>query len=284
MTTSVSFERPSKNAVVDIVKDLIDQDGLDLPMLSETAAKLLRICNDKDRPPSELAECIRMDPSLASHVLRIANSAMYSGGTPIVSLQQAVARLGIFKLREIALLVSCQERVFDVKAFDAEVKESFRQSLRVGVVSQELARVRRLNVEDAFLCGLLHDVGRPIVLQLIVDYEDQDLTADREACIDAVEHFRAHVAGNLIEAWKLPHDVAEAVRQQSLENAIEGTASAQLLCFAILCATALDDDPSQDTDQLTQHPLVESLNLYPDQVSTALDRSVEAIDLMGSAI
>lgn len=62
------------------------------------------------------------------------------------------------------MLISCRSKVFNVEGFKTDVRESFDLSLATAALSQEIARVRRLNVEDAFLCGLLHDIGRPVLL------------------------------------------------------------------------------------------------------------------------
>ena len=99
----------------DVLSGLIQDGELELPLLAEKTSRLLSMCKDPDCSTRELAELIRMDQSIASHVLRMANSPMYSCGIRIVSLQQAVARLGLATLREIILIVSCRGRVFDVK-------------------------------------------------------------------------------------------------------------------------------------------------------------------------
>ena len=119
------------------------------------------------------------------------------------------------RIREIALVVSCKSRVFNVPGFEDIVRGSFRVSLASAFFAQEIARLRRRNVEDAFLSGLLHDIGRPILLQASIDYQEAHrLAFDREDLLNAIQYHRLDAAGSLIEAWKLPSRIANAVRCQ----------------------------------------------------------------------
>ena len=86
----------------------LNSSSLELPVMPRVASKVLALTHDPNAEVSDLSELIHSDQSIASHVLRIANSAAYGGGDQIVSLQQAVARLGMNLLGEIAIAVSVQ--------------------------------------------------------------------------------------------------------------------------------------------------------------------------------
>lgn len=252
-----------------VVASLIREQTLDLPMLPETCGNLFSACNDPSCDPAQLANIIRQDQAIATHLLRHANSALYSAGVPINSIQQAAARLGIRRIREIALIVTCQGRIFDVPRYESHVRDSFRQSLATAGFAQEIARLRRLNVESAFLCGLLHDVGRPVLLQAIADHEsDSSEQFDLEHVIACVEHHRVPVAASLIRHWKLPSRAADAVEHQLPADAT--STDAQLLCLAIHLANALWDGECT-LDLCVSHPIVDALNIYPDELTQILD-------------
>ena len=59
-----------------------------------------------------------------------------------------------------------QSGVFRVPGYEPVLNQLWRHALASGAFAKEIARVRRLNVESAFLCGLLHSVGKPALLQL----------------------------------------------------------------------------------------------------------------------
>src|SRR5581483_11226132 len=146
---------------------------LDLPLLPRVASQVVALVGDKKADANQLAALIHRDPALAGHVLRIANSPAYMPKMPIVSLQQAVSRLGFSVITEIAFAASVQSGIFRVPGYEAVLDGLWRHALASGAFAKEVARARRSNVESAFLCGLLHAVGKPALLQIAVDVARQ---------------------------------------------------------------------------------------------------------------
>src|SRR5438132_707575 len=80
------------------------------------------------------------------------------------------------------------------------------------VARQVIARARRWNVEEGFLCGLLHDVGRPVLLQAMVDlHRELGYPLDRQSAFAAMDEFHCRVGKYLTEEWTLPARVAETI-------------------------------------------------------------------------
>src|SRR4029077_2368798 len=142
---------------------------LSLPMLPRVASQVVALVGSPTTDANRLSELIHRDPALAGQVLRIANSPAYMPRMPIVSLQQAVSRLGLNAVTEIAFAASVQSGVFRVPGWEPMLNQLWRHALASGAFAKEVARTRRLNVESAFLCGLLHAVGKPALLQVITD-------------------------------------------------------------------------------------------------------------------
>ena len=86
--------------------DSLTENQIEVPMLPDVANQVLVLSNDPDSDAAQLAKLIQSDQSLAGHVMRIANSAAYTPNASMVSLQQAVARLGMNLITEIALAAS----------------------------------------------------------------------------------------------------------------------------------------------------------------------------------
>ena len=84
-----------KHQIADKLQEGLNSSSLKLPKIPRVASKVFTLTNDPHAEVSDLSKLIHSDQSIASHVLRIANSAAYGGGDQIVSLQQAVARLGM---------------------------------------------------------------------------------------------------------------------------------------------------------------------------------------------
>ena len=99
--------------------------------------------------------------------MRVANSALYARRTPVVTLPQAIAWLGIREIRNIAFAVAVQGQVFSSTYFRKEMNDLWRESVITALFAQEIARLKRRNVESAYLCGLLHRAGMAVILSRV---------------------------------------------------------------------------------------------------------------------
>jgi HD-like signal output (HDOD) protein len=194
-----------------LLEQRLQAGQLELPMLSHVAAQVMDLCEDEDCDPRKLAELVQRDVSLSGNVLRLTNSALYSAREPVVSVQQAIWRIGTATLRSVALASAVQSKVFDVPGHETRLQEVWRHCTLAGAWAREIARARRKNSEGAYLCGMLHDVGKPIVLQEAVATARAarlPLTGDaREHCMQVLHE---RVGARLIAHWKLPDWMAAA--------------------------------------------------------------------------
>ncbi len=213
-TTSTS----PKHQIAAELEEGLNSSNLELPVMPRVASKVFTLTNDPNAEVSDLSKLIHSDQSIASHVLRIANSAAYGGGDQIVSLQQAVARLGMNLLGEIAIAVSVQSDLFKAPGFEAQITQLLRHALASAAYGKEISRKRRRNVEGQFLCGLLHSVGKPIAVQLIAKLtKEKDLTLDKKSVAQLAGAFHRKIAAKVAVDWKLPeqlpvHHLLQAIR------------------------------------------------------------------------
>jgi putative nucleotidyltransferase with HDIG domain len=244
----------------------IDADDLDLPILPDVAARVLSICQDPDGDPQRLAELIQRDPALAANTLRIANSAAYAAAEPIVSLGQAIARLGHSTIGDIAIAAAMNAKVFVVPGREAEMQALRRHAAATGIWTRELARHRRRNVEAAFLSGLMHDVGKPILLQTVLDLAD-GAEVDATHLRTWIDELHAQVGARLLERWNLPPWVAAAVSgHHAPERAGAHRELAATVLLGDLFAHATDDPTGEHEAKLRQHPVLGELGIYPDDL------------------
>jgi putative nucleotidyltransferase with HDIG domain len=182
--------------------DRIERNALELRVLSHAAAQVASLSADGKSDARTLADKINHDPALAFHVLRVANSALYAPVEPIVSLQQAVSRLGFAHIGQIAFSIAVKSRVFQVPGHEAWVAQMWQLATLGGAWAREVARVRRHNAEAAFMCGLLHDIGRPVLLQAAVDASKKRVLerADLEAILDELHTL---AGAKLARAWNM---------------------------------------------------------------------------------
>src|SRR5512144_1207779 len=110
----------------DALADRLERADVVLPLPPRIATEVLALTRDQDADFTRIAQLLHQDPALAGHVLRIANSPTHLPRSPIVSLQQAITRLGLRMLAEIALIASVQSGVFRVPGYEAELKQIWR--------------------------------------------------------------------------------------------------------------------------------------------------------------
>jgi putative nucleotidyltransferase with HDIG domain len=190
----------------------LEDTALELPILPILVWELIALSQRDEVDAQRFAALIHRDQALAGHVLRLANSAAFRPRTPIVSLQQAVSRLGTNQLAELAFAVALRSRVFRVPGYAADIQELWRHSLVTAVYAREIARLARLHAEGAFLCGLLHDIGKPFLLQLLVDLQEESQAPLAPTTVRAaVDAYHVQAGCRLATQWQLPLHVVESV-------------------------------------------------------------------------
>jgi HD-like signal output (HDOD) protein len=186
---------------------------LELPSLPEVALKIRSALADENVSIGEIARLLGTDPALAARTLRVANSAMfYRGSRPITSLKDAVSQLGQKMVRNVALSFAAQQVFigYGHRGLHDLVGAVWRHSVHAAVIAHMLARVRtKLNSDEAFLAGLLHEVGKLYILMRAKDDADAILSDAGFQSVLAAWHPR--VGRAVIESWELSPELAAAV-------------------------------------------------------------------------
>ncbi len=249
----------------------IEAGSIELPLLPKVVSDVLALANDPDSTAHQLSELIHRDQALAAHILRVGNSAAYGGRGRITSLQQAVTRLGMRVLAEIAITLGVVG-VFKVRGFENEIAQMWNHSLASAAYAKEIARTMRHNVEAAFLDGLLHGIGRPVVLPVINKIaKNLNIDLPREDVFRLIGAFHTKVGVGLARAWKLPSHVEQSVAYHGRWRQAPGRAlHAQITCLAALCGQNLLDEKKLPVERLRANAVISELNLYPDQVDKLL--------------
>jgi HD-like signal output (HDOD) protein len=156
-----------------------------MPSLPITVSKILQIANDPKTSPSDLNQVISLDPVLMGRVMKLINSAYYSLNNQITSLVRAIIMLGINTVKNLALSTAVLGQLSSKGNFAALNIDGFwRHSLAVGVTAKLIAIKRRKDpkqLEEYFVAGLLHDVGKiPLNNKLSTEYVTALALTDKE--------------------------------------------------------------------------------------------------------
>jgi putative nucleotidyltransferase with HDIG domain len=191
-----------------------------LPPFSPVLTRLLATLADEDVSFGELAAIIETDAVLAGNLLRVVNSALYGRASTINSVRHAVSIMGSVKVRNLVLGLSVSRRWAGANVPRRWNAPQFNlHSLAVAVLADLVAiETPAPYPEGAFTAGLLHDVGKLLIAIAMPEQFDQmydfyeaggDTTSDCELAIAGVTH--ADLSGAILEKWKLPKPIQEAV-------------------------------------------------------------------------
>jgi putative nucleotidyltransferase with HDIG domain len=262
-------------AILDELSWRVAQGKVELPLLPGVAMEVTNVAAQENADARVVAELLRKDQAMATHVLRVVASPLYSGRTQIVSLQQAVARLGVQKIREICLAIAFRVGVFKLKGFEAEISAMFQHSVSAAMFAQEIARATRRNVEDAFMCGLVHDVGRPVILQALVQIlAEHKLRLPASAVLAATGELHCDVGGTLAESWGLPDAVQMSIRHHHSESPPDAHVnSVRITSLADELARYAFEPDRMSEEALRKHHALAPLELYPEMLDKVLGKA-----------
>lgn len=264
----------------------IEKNHIDVPILPEVAGKAVRLTQNPESTANELAKLIQSDQTLAGHVMRVANSAAYSPNASILTLQQAITRLGMKMIAEIALAASINSSLFDTPGFENYIADKLKFSLATALWAKEVARACRRNVEAAFLAGLLHDIGRPVAIQdALTTARKAQITLTKEELFILEDTYQRPIGIRVIELWEMPSSVQSSIKYFDNYSTAHPSQNQTLSIVAgsLFARHFMNDTEDSNTlsrDDLFSHPVFAALNLYPD----ALEKLIEKIDNIRSAM
>lgn len=242
----------------------IGSGQLGIPVLPAVASAVLAMIDDPEADIARLARTIQHDPAIASHVMRVANSASLRGGAPIVSLQQAITRLGMRSIADIALAACMGPTLFNASQHRALIERIWSESLATALWSREIARALRRNVEVAFLCGLLHQIGKPVLLQAVQELcQVQSEQLEEPLLLAALERHGAAAGLAVATHWALPEQVAETIAHVAdFSRSKRAPDLVAMVSVAHAIALQTPGEGVLDAQPLMALPAIVEINLY----------------------
>jgi len=198
----------------------VRKDTSRVPPYPAVAMKVREMVRREDFRPEELVRLVVSDPALTADVLRCANT-VFGGGAQITSLALAISRMGAKQLASLPVLTDVVAEAPRPGPLASLRRRSWQRSFLCASLARDLARSRGLRAEEAFACGLLHDIGEVIALACIEDLvaRGEDAVplpaAEWQAIVD-----RYHVELGLAMAvhWGLPPLISDVI---SLHHSVD---------------------------------------------------------------
>ncbi len=239
-----------KDHVANLLRRL--QSGYSLPSLSLIAIKLIEMASDDQCTIKNLANLIEKDPSLAIRLLRIANSAFFRTIVPAATLDQAVLRIGIDRLRIMVLSLSLRDTFPMGSVGPMDYEQFWRSSLYQGLIARSLAvETRSCDPEEAFLAGLTCEIGLLIFFDLFLKGGEEirklhiyplESLLGWERRRFGVDHRQMGEAA--LRYWKFPGRIVDCQRFHGVKIREKGTPPLATICevarelSALICQKA----------------------------------------------
>jgi putative nucleotidyltransferase with HDIG domain len=196
--------------------DWIDSDdwrsAMDaVPMIPAVAREVLDFANDPKVPVKRIVKVVSKDPILASRVLRFANSAYSGSAVTITSISGAIVRMGTEAVRNL-VTATCVASILTDRGHGSAGRELIDHGIGTAYIASFIADAAGEPREQAFACGLLHDIGKLLIHHLAHHPHRGVRRPTREEIADVMVRRHAEFGGHLMRLWALPAPLHEAVR------------------------------------------------------------------------
>jgi len=184
------------------------------PRLPEIAVEVMAAADDPDSSADSLAKLIHRDQFLAVRVLKVANSAAFRpANRRIYSLSQAIARLGVRGTRDIVVAAAMAQSIY--KGPRAALLTSYwRASMGSAVGFQLIEQLTGKSADVAFLAGLMHNVGKPVLVWILDDliqrrYREQ--VVFDEVAHELIHLLHARTGAIIVGTWDAPKGMVDLI-------------------------------------------------------------------------
>lgn len=255
------------------ISDLVLGGDVQLPPLPEVAIKAREMLSSDQLNTRELGELLTGDPAIAAALLRLANSAHFGGMGRVNTVSMAVQRIGMREVGAIVTGLSLKGH-FD---HPDDLKKGLLQTLwdhsvTTAFAARKIADEVGVDGEQAFLSGLLHDVGKVLVLAAIDHLEDEEMEFNptRPVLIELMNQLHSELGHHMLSSWNIEVEIAEVAhdheqRQEEASDLLLSVQAANLITKKL--GFHIEPDPDL---VLTEHMIIEDLGMSDLGIATLM--------------
>lgn len=252
--------------------------------LPQVLSDLIEEVSKDDFSADNLANIILRDPSLTSRILRVSNSTYYNRYAEIKTVQQAISMMGMNTVKCLALSTSIFHPEKITEETGINCKEYFGYVLSIAAACKRIGEeIAFPSTEEAFIAGLLHDIGLLFLLHnypkkyktILTDTKKSGSLEENELEVFGITH--SEISKLLLKEWRIPNEIIDAVTNHHSTSVFDQLSQLNLIVRLAIMITK--DRFSGYHDNLEER--LEGIN----QVSAALKISKEQVDeITGSVL
>lgn len=198
--------RKTKDDSLERIHQKLLIEDFQLPVLPTMISQLMTVIENEQSSMRDMAKVIMTDQVVISSILKVANSALYAASGQIDSIYMAIARLGMKEIMRIVTAI----KVSSLKIPNVpreRLQKLLDDALQTALISYEFAQRLRLDPEEAFLSGLLHDLGETVILGLASDCKIEEGLLD-----EFIAEQHAEIGALIARKWCYPEAIQNIIR------------------------------------------------------------------------
>jgi putative nucleotidyltransferase with HDIG domain len=237
-----------------------------LPTLPATVRAVMDACDGLETDARDVARLVLADQGLTANLLKLANSAAYGHRRRVTTVSDAVVIMGLSAVKSLAISSHTAQLLSRaLRGYEMERGDLWRHSLSVAFIARRLAGAGEAAAEEAFVAGLLHDVGKVVLSDSLGDAFDELTHAAQSARCplsdserDMLGFDHADLGARIAATWGFPERLVEVI---GLHHRPEeaGTAADLAACVALADTVAHALAGGIDIDDI--HHLVDPAHL-----------------------
>lgn len=214
----------STATIPETVRRLLASQPIELPIFHPVALKLQKLLSNYDFTVEEVAQVANEDMSLASQMLKIANSPMYMGRSKVATIKEAVIRLGAQQVINLVIAASqAAAHSSPNPALDHYMKELWLHSHGCALGARWLAHSCGMSgvADETYLAALLHDVGKLYLLKSIERLVTAGVISsmfDEELILEIFEVMHVEQGYRLMQHWNFPAMYCDVIKEHHVDQ------------------------------------------------------------------
>lgn len=279
--------RPDPLMTQDELQEMLD-NALNIPPFGPTAQQIMAVTASAQCTVEEIANVIAIDQAISIRLLKLANSSAYTRGRSITSVRDAVQRIGVREIRALVMSLAVIDQ-YEAHGADCAFHDArmfWEHSIACGVAATQIAAALNIAAKENYLIwGLLHDVGRVILLEHCPEKLSAAWDAARELGVplEVVEPKlllldHTGILEQALERWHFAAEIITPVvshhlsvrKLAELPKGMDQAAATIVLANSLVSALGIGSSGNDAIYPL--QPLVDMLQLSPDAVMEVVDR------------
>ncbi|MFT5839849.1 MAG: HD-like signal output (HDOD) protein [Flavobacteriales bacterium] len=251
----------------------------DIFVLPEAVIKVKKLIDDDATSMDDIAELINYDPAIMSQVLKISNSALYKFPKTITTVTKAIKVIGTRSIYDLVLAYGVSNAFKRLTPDIVDLDKFWEQGVSCALLCKYLAEeVGLIEPEKLFVCGLLHNIGELVLVQLNPEAANKcsSITSENTPLMLQMEHLGfscADISSELLKFWGIPKDITRTVAKIHVSEYLAQSKEEKIIQLAYLLALNNVNSELYSTHADISEEMYKSLGLDVEFINNALDYS-----------